>query len=183
METNITFWMFSMNLTSSYKTRITAFASISDIPRVLWEEGRRGEHTFNRAIVHETKLWQSRPASCKDQKTTLTDLSRKWIYWEDIVNITDCRIWKVNKNEGARHQLGPSYQHAPNDSYGDTAATAVTLTTKAHGGSSRHQTQTTTLVCWPNVSGNIMFLLLLPFPATRMEFAWPLHLWIANSRS
>lgn len=165
------FCVFSINLTAFHKSSKRALVSTSDIPRVLWAEGELREYTFNQAIVHETKLYQSRSVSCKVQKTTLTDLSRKWVYWEDIGNITDHRIWKTNRNEGARRQLGPD-----RESCGDAPAIAADTDHKAmavHQGP-RHQAPPCLTV--PDASADSMILLLLLISANGMRFAWPLPL-------
>lgn len=165
------FCMFFINLTAFYKSSRGALVSTSDIPRVLWEEGELREYTFNRAIVREAKLYQSRSVSCKVQKTTLTDLSRKWVYWEDIGNITDYRIWKINRNEGARRQLGPDWESCAD-------APPIAANTD-HEDMAVHQgprPQSPPCLTVPDASGDLMILLLLPIPANRIRFAWPLPL-------
>ena len=165
------FCMFFINLTAFYKSSRGALVSTSDIPRVLWEEGELREYTFNRAIVREAKLYQSRSVSCKVQKTTLTDLSRKWVYWEDIGNITDYRIWKINRNEGARRQLGSDWESCAD-------APPIAANTD-HEDMAVHQgprPQSPPCLTVPDASGDLMILLLLPIPANRIRFAWPLPL-------
>ena len=166
------FCMFSINLTAFYKSSRGALVSTSDIPRVLWEGGELREYTFNRAIiVREAKLYQSRSVSCKAQKTTLTDLSRKWVYWEDIGNITDYRIWKINRNEGARRQLGPDWE-----SCADTPPIAANTDQGAMAALQGPRPQAPPCLTVPDASGDLMILLLLSIPANRIRFAWPLPL-------
>ena len=163
------FCIFSINLTAFYKSSKRALVSTTAIPRVLWEEGELREFTFNHAIVHETKLYQSRSVSCKVQKTTLTDLSRKWVYWEDFGNITDYRIWKIKRNEGARRQLGPDWE-----SCGDAPAIAADTDHKAPAVHQGTRPQAPPCLTVPDASGDLMILLLLLIPASGIRFAWPL---------
>lgn len=125
-------------------------------------------------IVQETKLYPSRFVSCKDQKTTLTDLSRKSIYWEAPGNIPDCRIGKLRTRKP-----GISWDQAnrcPDASCWDAAVLVLTRTLMA-------VIEAPDPWAVPDDSGNLRFWLLLPFPATRMEFARFPHLWITNSCS